>query len=482
MTENKFKYELISLKKKLKYLLHYSSVHKKINTNKFSPIPRDSVISYNMNRYNGPEKYICFAPFTNLFFDIRGKVVVCNQNRMYVVGDIHRQSINEIWNGDSIKKIREHLANFDFSLGCNKCADAILSKNYHGLPALSYDSTTSVNDRYPIRMEFEMGNTCNLACKMCNSYFSSTYKKHFNDDAVDPIPYPENFAEQLEEFIPYLQYTKFTGGEPFLIDSYYKIWDKIISQNPACGIHIQTNGLVLNNKVKSTLEKGRFYIGVSLDGATKEAYEKIRLYGNFDRLLANLSYFKEYCERKKTILNFPFTPTRDTLYEVQKFPGFASQYNAYAFFNVIWEPHSLAIWTLDSTELKAALEFHSHQIIPASNYIETHNRKQYEFFIEQLKQWVINAEEREQLYPDFEKYMNEELIDRLICRLIDFEDGTPKVWINDTIIEDPLNYYKTKFNKKLNENPAKTRKILIKLNTYETERVFMEMSSFSHLW
>ncbi len=267
-----------------------------------------------------------------------------------------------------------------------------------------------------------------------------------------------------------------------MIDIYYKIWDLIAEINPACGIHIQTNGLVLNNKVKSALEKGKFYLGVSLDGATKEAYEKIRLYGNFERLCQNLTYFKEYCERKGTILNFPFTPTRETLYEVQKFAGFASSYNAYAFFNVIWEPHSMAIWTLDADELEKALAFHQSQNIEAISYLETHNKLQYDFFIKQLEQWLKNAREREQRYADFEQYSNDELIDMLTNRLIEFEGGTPRIWINNEIIPEPELYFRKKFVLKLKENPAKTRTTMIKLCTYDTERVYMEMSSFSHLW
>ncbi len=473
---------LINLKKQLKYIRYYRSLHKKIDTQKYLPISQEAVIAYNMNRYNGPEKYVCFAPFTNLFFDIRGKVVVCNQNRMYVLGDIHQQKIIDIWNGEAINKIRAHLANNDFSLGCMKCADAILSKNYHGLPALSYDSTAKTEAIYPVRMEFEMGNTCNLACKMCNSYFSSTYKRHFQDDAIEPQPYPEDFAEQLKPFIPHLKYTKFTGGEPFLIDIYYKIWEQLIAENPTCGIHVQTNGLVLNNKVKTILEKGKFYIGVSADGVSKEAYEQIRIKGNFERLQENLAYFKAYCERKGTILNIPFTPTRETLYEVQKFPAFANKYNAYAFFNVIWEPHSLAIWTLDSNELKRAYQFHSSQEILANNYLEEHNKRQFLFFIKQLEQWIINATAREQQYAAFEIYNNDELINMLITRLLKYEDDEPKIWINGATISNPKQYYREKLERKLNEKPEEVRKIMIKLCTYDDERLYMEISSFTHLW
>jgi MoaA/NifB/PqqE/SkfB family radical SAM enzyme len=461
------------------YLVNYRYIHKTI-PKQYHPIPTQDVIDYNFARFNGPQKYLCFAPFNSMFFDIRGKVVVCNQNRDYIIGDVNEQTLHDIWFGDKRRIISEHIAHHDFNLGCQKCADAILSKNYNGLPAISYDYTPTI-ERYPARLEFEISSTCNLACVMCNGFISSTYRKHFEQEEAYPSVYRSSFAEQLTEFIPHLKYTKFSGGEPFLIDLYYDIWSKMIELNPACGIHVQTNGLVLNNKVKNILEKGRFYIGVSLDGASRETYENIRLFGKFDRVLENLYYFKDYCERKKTELNIPFTPTIKSMYEVHRFADLANTYNATAFFNVVWEPHAIAIWTLDSPELKALLAFYEKQHIASKTYTEHKNKMQFEYFKNQVRKWIKDAEERERLYPQFEQYSNEELINQLTDKLIAYDKGTVQNWFTGEIQKDPVAYYHSIFYKKLNEKPDEIRRLLIKMSTYDVERIHIDVNNFFHL-
>ena len=461
------------------YLINYKHINKKQNK-KYNPLPVQDVIEYNFARFNGPQKYICFAPFNSMFFDIRGKVVVCNQNREYIIGDINEQNLHDIWFGDKRKTISEYIENHDFNLGCQKCADTIISKNLNGLPAISYDSTPVI-EKYPVRLEFEISSTCNLACVMCNGFISSTYRKHFEKKEAYPTVYNSSFVEQLTEFIPHLKYTKFAGGEPFLIDLYYDIWNKMIELNPECGIHVQTNGLVLNNKVKNILEKGRFYIGVSLDGASKKTFENIRLYGNFDRVLKNIAYFKDYCERKKTVLNIPFTPTRESMYEVHLFAELANKYNATAFFNVVWEPHAIAIWTLDSTELKELLLFYEKQQIRSKTYTEHKNKLQFEYFKNQVGKWIKDAEKRELSYPDFEKLTNYELIEKLTEKLIKYDNGIVKNWFTSEIQSNAKEYYYNIFNRKLQEKPTVTRKLLIKMNTYDIERVHIDVNNYFHL-
>lgn len=461
------------------YLKHHKIYNKEINA-PYNPIPKEKIVRYNFSRLFGPLKYICYAPFNSLFFDIRGKVVVCNQNREYVIGDINKQSIHEIWFSDERKEIQDFISNYDFSKGCQKCADAILSNNLNGLPAISYDSTPEIN-KYPIRMEFEISNTCNLACLMCNSYISSTYRKHFENKEPYKSVYTSVFVNQLIEFIPHLQYTKFSGGEPFLVDLYYDIWNKLIELNPTCGIHIQTNGLVLNNKVKSILEKGNFYIGISLDGASKKTFEDIRLYGNFDKLTTNILYFKEYCNRKKTLLNFPFTPNTLNMYEVPQFPEFANKYEATCFFNILWEPHAIAIWTLDSTKLIELYEYYEKQKLIANNHIELKNKKQFDYFKNQVKTWIINAQKREQEYLYYEKLTNNQLIQTLVDKLVEYDNGTYKNWFTDEPVNDTYYHYNNIFYKKLEENPEKIRLLLIKMNTYDIERVHIEVNNYFHL-
>jgi MoaA/NifB/PqqE/SkfB family radical SAM enzyme len=73
----------------------------------------------------------------------------------------------------------------------------------------------------------------------------------------------------------------------------------IIAINPKCLIMVQTNGMVLNERIKNLLSRGNFQIGVSIDSLKKEVYETIRPHGKLERVMENINYFSEYSKRKK---------------------------------------------------------------------------------------------------------------------------------------------------------------------------------------
>ena len=114
----------------------------------------------------------------------------------------------------------------------------------------------------------------NLECIMCYGNFSSSIRKNREKLPSTPTVYDEKFLESLDPIIPDLKYVKFLGGEPFLINIYYEVWERIIECNPNCLIDVQTNGTILNDRVKDILERGNFRIGVSLDSLKKETYER----------------------------------------------------------------------------------------------------------------------------------------------------------------------------------------------------------------
>ena len=50
----------------------------------------------------------------------------------------------------------------------------------------------------------------------------------------------------------------------------------MIELNPKCKISLQSNGTILNEKIKSILQRGNFHIGLSIDTLDPMRYEKIR--------------------------------------------------------------------------------------------------------------------------------------------------------------------------------------------------------------
>jgi MoaA/NifB/PqqE/SkfB family radical SAM enzyme len=67
---------------------------------------------------------------------------------------------------------------------------------------------------------------------------------------------------------------RFNGGEPFLINWVFKIFEKVEKLNPKLKIVVATNGTVWNYKVKEWLAKLNIHINFSLDSLTPNIYEQ----------------------------------------------------------------------------------------------------------------------------------------------------------------------------------------------------------------
>lgn len=371
------------------------TLSRKPDTTGFNPLPDDIIDSYNRSRLLGAGKYICNAPFVNMYFGVDGRVTVCCYNRNFPIGDIREKNLDAMWHGDAAQILREHVAHNDFSLGCNLCEDGLRAGSYHLVEAAAYDPISpSSGELFPRKMVFELSGTCNLACKMCNGTLSSTYRKYYENAPPHPDIYPDSFVEQLEPYLPHLKRVNFLGGEPFLIEMYYKIWERLVAVNPGCKIHVQTNGMVLNNKVKTILSKGKFYVGISIDSLEKEKFEEIRKFANLDRWSSNMAFFKEYTQSMKTDLSLVFTPMIDNMYEVPDFLKFTNDNNAFFYLNTLTEPEEMAITSVDVDTLEKYLQFLQQDFsFPAVNYIQKVNLLVYRSFVSHIETALLNKQE-----------------------------------------------------------------------------------------
>ena len=181
---------------------------------------------YNALRPASKHGSFCYAPMNNIYFSWEGKAIACCFNQDFILGRYPEQSIREIWESQKANELREALENYDLSKGCNVCLSDVQEKRFEASNALRFDGFES--KLFPVMMEFQLSNTCNLQCVMCNGHLSSSIRKH--RDKLPPLPqvYDANFVAQLKEFIPHLEHTTFSGGEPFLINIYFDIWDKMI--------------------------------------------------------------------------------------------------------------------------------------------------------------------------------------------------------------------------------------------------------------
>jgi wyosine [tRNA(Phe)-imidazoG37] synthetase (radical SAM superfamily) len=228
---------------------------------------------------------------------------------------------------------------------------------------------------------------------MCNGEFSSSIRKNREGLPEMEMAYDDAFVAQLSDFIRHASRFVFAGGEPFLIDLYYKIWSAIMDLNSA-EIHVVTNGTVLNNKVREVLERGSFHITHSMDSLVEDNFNRIRKNADFDRTMENRSYFMDYCKRKGTMYSMNVCPMQQNWEEL---PAMIEKCNAdqvrLNLLSVFYPPH-VSLGYLSKSQLENILVHYSTYSFVEDNEVAAHNVAQFTDLKARLRSWIADKNEQ----------------------------------------------------------------------------------------
>jgi len=366
-------------------------------------LPKELIKEYNKIRQNTDKSLLCHAPFVNINFEQNGNMTACCYNRMNVFGTYPKHGIKEAWMSRGAEFLRERIKENNLDGGCHLCNELLKSKNFSGSKAIHYDQYAHKHlardelqnlplgiplTYYPKVFEFEIDNTCNLECVMCNGYYSSSIRK--NRENLPPLvtPYDANFVSQVAEFIPYLTDMKFLGGEPFMIKIYYDIWDKIIELNPNISVHITTNGTVLNKRVRSYLSKMNVGIIISIDSIDPTNYPLIRKNADLEKVLKNIAEFGQITKEKGTFLTLTVCPMVNNWQDMPDLLQYANENEYNIHFNVVWKPFKLSLRSLDQDQIKEVADSLRSFDFETSSPIQKQNVKNYQELINTIEFWI----------------------------------------------------------------------------------------------
>lgn len=336
---------------------------------------------YQKTRERVKRKYLCMAPFSSLFLDYKGNVFACFANKHLLLGKYDTQSIMEIWNSTPLQTLRNSLKNNSFENGCQLCKNKILQQQYTQVYARRYDYLTPSTHGFPTSIEVQLSNQCNLNCIMCV----------VSKDNPSQINIPA-FRGYLKPIIPYLKYASFSGGEPFFINDYFDIWEDIYSLNKNCIISVNTNATILNEKVKAILNKLSFNITVSIDGFTKDTFERIRQHANRDLVYENLDYFAQYTKHKNTFFNVKMCMLNQNIYEFPSLFDYFTKKDIPIILNEVIYPLSTALWNNKVTKLREIIHFLSeHTPLFLKNRAGFHNASVWNELISLLTDYEKSA-------------------------------------------------------------------------------------------
>ncbi len=338
-------------------------------------------------------KPACDAPFKSLYFGHSGYVLPCCHNKPFYLGKYPEQSIAEIWGATRAAHLRQALQNFDFSNGCGGCMNQLTACNGFSSHIDAYNHLPSNVNGMPTEFQFELSNICNLECVMCNGNFSSLIRTKREGKPLRKEVYDQNFVPQLIPFLPTLKQAQFYGGEPFLITIYHQIWDAIALHNPAIQIKVQTNGTVLNTKLKEKLLQCNFSIGLSIDSPVKQTYETIRVNAGFDELCQNVQWFVNYCKQKNTYCNISYCVMQQNVHEIAAMAQWCNRLQVPLTLQPVITPYKISVRGIATAQLQHIKNHLQQELknLPTQGHIESQNYLECENYIQQLDTYLNHS-------------------------------------------------------------------------------------------
>ncbi len=149
----------------------------------------------------------------------------------------------------------------------------------------------------PRYVQIEPVGQCNLRCQMCSIQFRQDGPP-FGPPAFMDF---ERYTHTIDQFIG-LQELHLQGlGEPMMHPRFFEMVEYAVAK----GIKVSTNSnltLLNERRAERCVTSGLDCVHVSIDGATAETYEHIRVRAHFERILANLERLNKIRERRNSRL------------------------------------------------------------------------------------------------------------------------------------------------------------------------------------
>jgi len=250
------------------------------------------------------DEVFCILPWIHMHGWPTGEAYpCCIFKEEATIGNMREKSMEDIWNDEPIRKIRQDMLAGRSVSGCAKCYEQESlgffsmrnSSNKHFGHHINDVNKTQADGYHPefkIRYwDVRFSNICNFRCRYCGPNFSSNW---WEDKAAlhgkDSIGHnkflyagknKDDIWNQMVEHIPHLEQIYFAGGEPLLMEEHYRLLQELVDRKLT---HVRliynTNFSELRYKKKNVLELWKLFdsvsVGASLDamGARAEYMRK----------------------------------------------------------------------------------------------------------------------------------------------------------------------------------------------------------------
>jgi radical SAM protein with 4Fe4S-binding SPASM domain len=260
----------------------------------------------------------CMAPWMHFHVPADGHVTPCCESRLRL-GNINRQTFNEIWSGSAMSAVRAQMLRGDRVESCRKCYDkedagvrslrqVFNEQREHLFDAVVASSLDgAAPNAKPVYWDIRFSNICNFRCRSCWHGSSSRW---FADGAaigvtagdraiIQGVEDADGLFNQLDSFLPHVEEIYFAGGEPLIMEEHYRLLDLLIERGYLnIALIYNTNLSVTSYKGRDVLDRwikfAKVRVSASID-ATHARGELMRKEQNWQETIENLRLLKSRC-------------------------------------------------------------------------------------------------------------------------------------------------------------------------------------------
>lgn len=195
------------------------------------------------------------------------------------------------------------------------------------LRRLEYENgVTNVGSR-PGILELPVAGKCNLRCEMCGlTHGNPSYANWTLED-----------VERFSSLLPFADAVNPTGaGEPLLVKDFFKMLELFKSHQSVVGFYTNATQLTAD-KIDRLIELKVESVNVSIDGATKETFERIRKPAKFEVVVENA---RQLVQRRRQLgaklphLHVAMVLMKDNLHELSGVIQLAADLGAYSVYTM----------------------------------------------------------------------------------------------------------------------------------------------------
>jgi MoaA/NifB/PqqE/SkfB family radical SAM enzyme len=282
---------------------------------------------------NIPHPKFCVLPWVSLETSPIGTVRPCCLAEEEIIDndgqkfDLNTASFANIQNSGYMQNLRQDFLDAKQPQTCRKCwreeRAGRTSKRMHTLERLKHmlpDQHWTADAKPLMFLDLKLGNICNLKCRICGSWSSSTFaaeeldqlsgneqkKASYHYQMLRQGAWPrENpvFWSEIDQVVDQIRYIEFTGGEPFMIQEHFDMLQGLVNRGIASQIeiHYNTNGTQWPAQAESIWRHFKTVeIAFSIDDiGTRFEYQRTNAV--WADVETNLSQFKQLRDRNANI-------------------------------------------------------------------------------------------------------------------------------------------------------------------------------------